>query len=109
MACFRIILIISSDIKRKKDNLLEKRLAFLKENLTINPLKIIYILPYNGYAILKDILNTSTFSAAFCVLQLMSFKSPSLPMESNNYPFSKFNLLHQSEKVLEFQLIVELL
>ena len=40
--------------------------------------------------------NRSTFSAAFWVLWCVSFKYPSLSMQSNKYPFFKFNGLHQS-------------
>ena len=42
--------------------------------------------------------NRSTFSAAFCVLRWVSFKSPSLFMQSNSCPFSKFNDLHITRK-----------
>ena len=38
------------------------------------------------------------FSAAFCELRFVSFKSPSISMQSNNYPFFQFNDHHQSEK-----------
>ena len=47
---------------------------------------------------IKNNKNRSTFSAAFCVLRLVSLESPSLYTQSNNYPFSSFNDLDKSGK-----------
>ena len=41
------------------------------------------------------------FSAAFCELRFVSFKSPSLSKQSNNYLFFQFNDHHQSKKRVE--------
>ena len=51
--------------------------------------------------------NRSAFSAAFCVLRWVSFKSPSRVLQSNNYHFSLSNDLHHSGKRVVFLTIVK--
>ena len=46
--------------------------------------------------------NRSTFSLTFCVFRWVSFKSPSLSVQSNNYPFLKPLISTNQEKGLEF-------
>ena len=46
--------------------------------------------------------NISTFSAAFCVLRLVSFKSPSPSMQSNNYFFLNLIISTNQEIGLAF-------
>ena len=57
-------------------------LSLLRATLGFNVIRNAF---KNGY--IKDIWNISTFSAAFYVLRCVSFKSPSLSTQSNNYPF----------------------
>ena len=55
----------------------------------------------------KIFYNRSTFSAAFCILKWVSLKSPSLSMQSNNYPFFISMICTNHEKRLKLQPIVK--